>query len=490
MGMNPAKAGSPQGSPAGSPPSREGSVLAACGCKNCPAAQEIGRLKEEKRNLETENLRLKLELQEFRERYWLGKKKRETKEEGQDKKDVPKKRGPPFGHPGWFRKKPKRKPDYTEEVTLKKCSLCGSKAITELKEDAVEEHTQEDIELETRIVVSRYRHHYYWCKRCKDVVSGQGKGELTGSFIGPNAKALASWFKHDIKVSDRDLKRIFERLFKLKVSSGSFAGFRNQFLRRSQGLYEALKGRLRRSRMAYVDETGWKVDGKRHQLWSGSSKKVSVFAVHKSRGTKALKDLLGERFGGILVSDFLSTYERYKAKAKQKCNVHLIRELNKILKNWPDDPLTQRYCRRLKSLIQEALALKKDFKKGNLSPMSFQRKRKLIISDLADFEICLPNRKPLERIAKRIAKYKGEIFTFLNHPALEGHNNQAEGEIRPNVLFRKITFGNRSIEGAKNHSVTMSVIQTAKRNGLSPPNVLQKIWITPPEKQRLSLLGL
>lgn len=474
--MNPTKALPPQGG------------IAPCGCKNCPAAVEIGRLKEEKRNLETENLRLKLELQEFRERYWLGKRKKQAKAEG--KEDALRKRGPPFGHPAWFRKKPKGKPDSVEEVTLKKCSRCGSKAITELKEDTIEEHTQEDIELETRITVSLYRHHYYWCKRCGGVVSGLGKGELAGSFIGPNAKALASWFKHDIKVSDRDLKRIFERLFKLKVSSGSFAGFRNQFFRRSQGFYEALKGRLRRSRQAYVDETGWKVDGKRHQLWSGSNKKVSVFAVHKSRGAKALKDFLGERFSGTLVSDFLSTYERYEAKSKQKCNIHLIRELNRILKNWPDDPLTQRYCQRLKSLIQEALALKKDFKKGNLSWRSLRRKRKLIVSDLADFEICPPNRRPLVRIAKRIAKYKGELLTFLDNPALEGHNNQAEGEIRPNVLFRKITFGNRSLQGAKNHSVTMSVIQTAKRNGLSPPDALQKLWMTPPEKQRLSILGL
>lgn len=463
--------------------------LRACGCKDCPAGQELRRLEQINRNLETENLRLKLELQEFRERYWLGKKTK-SRQDSDTEEAFPKKRGPPFGHEGWFRKKPQRKPDYVEEVTLPKCPHCGSKAITELKEDAIEEHTQEDIEFETRVTVSLYRHHYYWCKKCKEAVSGVGKGELVGSFIGPNAKSLASWFKHDIKVSDRDLKRIFERLFNFECSSGSFAGFRNQFFRRSQGLYEALKGRLRRSREAYVDETGWKVDGQRRQLWSGSNPKVSVFNIHKSRGAKALKELLGERFSGTLISDFLSTYERYEAKFKQKCNIHLIRELNKILKNWQEDPPTQRYCRRLKALIQEALKIKKDFKEGNLSQGAFQQQRRLIICEISDFEICPPNRKPLERIAKRLIKYKGELFTFLDHPALDGHNNQAEREIRPNVLMRKITFGNRSMQGAKNHSVTMSVIQTAKKNGLSPPAVLEKLWKTPPEKHTLSLVGL
>lgn len=471
------------------PASPQQGISRLCGCKDCPAGQELRRLEEINRNLETENLRLKLELQEFRERYWLGKKKK-LKEESTGEEGLSKKRGPPFGHPGWFRKKPQGKPDYVEEVTLKGCPRCGSRKITELKEDTIEEHAQEDIEFDTRVTVSLYRRHYYWCKKCKDAVSGVGKGELMGSFIGPNAKSLASWFKTDIKVSDRDLKRIFERLMKLKLSSGSFAGFRNQFFRRSQGLYGALKERLRRSREAYVDETGWKVGGIRHQLWSGSNKKVSVFNVHKSRGAKALKELLGERFSGTLISDFLSTYECYEAKFKQKCNIHLVRELNRILKNWREDPPTQRYCLRLKALIQEALKIKKDFKAGRLSAVSLRRKRNLIISEISDFEICPPNRKPLERIAKRLIKYKGELFTFLDHPALDGHNNQAEREIRPNVLLRKITFGNRSIQGAKNHSVTMSVIQTAKKNGLSPPAVLEKLWKTPPEKHSLSLVGL
>lgn len=461
-----------------------------CRCKNCPAQEKLQALQEQAKALERENLRLKLELQEFRERYWLGKKKKKLEQDQAQPQVSSKKQGPPFGHPGWFRKKPKRKPDYLEDVILKKCPRCNSRVITELKEDTIEEHTQEDIEFETRITMSLYRHHYYWCKRCKDVVSGVGQGELVGSFIGPNAKALACWFKNDVKVSDRDLKRILEKLFKLKLSSGSFAGFRNQFFRRSQGFYEALKARLRRSREAYVDETGWKVDGDRHQLWSGSNKKLSVFSIHKSRGAKALKELLGERFGGALVSDFLSTYERYEAKFKQKCNIHLVRELNRILKNWKEDLPTQRYCQRLKALIQEALQIKKDFKEGRLSRRSFRKKRNLIVSEISDFEICPADRKPLARIANRLAKYKGELFTFLDQPGLEGHNNQAEREIRPNVLLRKITFGNRSMQGAKNHSLTMSVIQTAKRNGLSPPEVLQKLWMTPPEKQSLSLVGL
>ncbi|MEK7109803.1 MAG: hypothetical protein AAB876_01125, partial [Patescibacteria group bacterium] len=95
--MNPTQAGQPQGD------------NAPCGCVNCPAAQVLKGLEEKNRSLETENLRLKLELQEFRERYWLGKKKKKLEEESTGQEELPKKRGPPFGHPGWFRKKPTRK---------------------------------------------------------------------------------------------------------------------------------------------------------------------------------------------------------------------------------------------------------------------------------------------------------------------------------------------------------------------------------------------
>lgn len=54
------------------------------------------------------------------------------------------------------------------------------------------------------------------------------------------------------------------------------------------------------------------------------------------------------------------------------------------------------------------------------------------------------------------------MFTFLQDPAVAWNNNLAERMIRPNVIYRNRSFGNRSDRGAKAHGLMMSLIQTMK----------------------------
>ena len=454
----------------------------ACECALCATEKEI--LLKKIKGLEEENLKLKLELQEFRERYWLKTKKKEDTSEG--KTEPPKKHGAPKGHPGWYRKKPDHI-DETCEVTLQACPGCGSTNLTECVD--VEEHTQEDI-LIPQVKVTLYRKHVYWCKRCDKAVSGIGKDELPNSFIGPTAKSLAVWLKYDIKMSDRDLQRLFKQMFHLTIDPSSIPGFRNQLARHATDVYDKLKEELRGSKQAYVDETGWKLNGDRYQLWSASNHRVSVFMIHKSRGFKALQEFLGKRFNGTLISDFYSVYDKLPALFHQRCNVHLIRELKKILKSWPDDEPTQTYGKKLKAWAQDALALKRDWMNDVFSQDVFESRRRQIKDQMSQFQFPHPDRKPLLRMAKRMEKYKDKLLPFLDDPLVEGHNNRAERQIRPNVIFRKLTFGNRSIQGTLNHSMFMSVIQTAKLNDKSPPETLFKLWTLPKNNPSLNFIGL
>jgi len=454
----------------------------ACECSLCASEKE--NLHKKIKELEEENLRLKLDLKEFRERYWLKTKKKKDPADG--KIETPKKRGAPKGHPGWNRKKPDHI-DETQEVTLQACPECGSTDLSECVD--VEEHTQEDIVI-PQVKVTLYRKQVYWCKRCDNAVTGLGQDELPNSYIGPIAKSLAVWLKYDIKMSDRDLRRLFQQMFRLTIDPSSVPGFRNQLARHATNVYDKLQGELRGSKQAYVDETGWKLNGDRHQLWSASNDRVSLFMIHKSRGLKALKELLGERFNGTLISDFYSVYDKFVATFHQRCNVHLIRELNKILKSWPDDETTQIYGKKLKKWAQDTLALKRDWMNKVFSQEVFEDRCRQIKDQMSQFQFPNPDRKPLLRMAKRMEKYKDKLLTFLDDPAVEGHNNRAERQIRPNVLFRKLTFGNRSVQGTLNHSMFMSLIQTAKLNDRSPPEVLRKLWSLPNNNISLDFIGL
>ena len=46
------------------------------------------------------------------------------------------------------------------------------------------------------------------------------------------------------------------------------------------------------------------------------------------------------------------------------------------------------------------------------------------------------------RLARRLEKYRDELFTFLSHPEVPATNNHGEREVRFAVLIRKILNGN------------------------------------------------
>lgn len=80
----------------------------------------------------------------------------------------------------------------------------------------------------------------------------------------------------------------------------------------------------------------------------------------------------------------------------------------------------------------------------------------------------------VKRLVKRLRKYRGSILTFLYHDEVPFDNNHAERNIRPAVLMRKNSYGNRSQNGAEIQSILTRVFQTLKQRKLPPLETLQK----------------
>jgi len=431
----------------------------------------IIELRNENTKLKEELAYVRFELEELRsKRYKSGKKPPSIDSDSQA--PAPKKKGGLFGHAGWFRKKPK-KIDRTEEVKLSSCPKCGSSDITECGK--ISEHIQEDITL-PRVETVLYKHHHYYCKHCRKVISSKGKDELANSYIGPKAKAFAVFLCHAIKISERDVKTLFERAFNLKIVASSIAGFRYQLKRTGSPLYHLLLESLKKGSFIHADETGWKVDGINHWLWKFSNKKVCLSHIDQSRGQKVVEEIIGDKYNGVLISDFLSAYNKIPAKRKQRCLVHILRDLDKVKEYWQDDPEVLRYIIRLKRIFEDAIALQADYKDKDWNKV-YYKQRTALENSLKDFAFPNPNKRILKRFAKRLERHKDELLTFLYEKNIDYHNNHAEQQIRPDVIFRKITFGNRSENGARYHSVIMSILQTAKLNGIDPISTFKNILL-------------
>ena len=443
--------------------------------QNRDLLNENRELRKRVQALEEENSHLKFKLREFYEKIFGRRKKKKKSRKDNDRdsgnEPEPKKPGAPKGHPGWFRRKPNHI-DYIKEVKLKKCPKCGSRELRDLGK--VQEHTQEDIIIITQTEATCYKKRQYHCMECDHQVEGRGKEELPNSYIGPRAKALAVFLKYHIQVSDRDIKKLFQSLLGLTIVPSSIPGFRNQLTRYCKPLYEELLKRMKKSSLLNIDETGWRNNGEGRWLWKFTNQDVSINQILCGRGQKDLEKVLGKRYNGIIISDFLSAYNKIEAKAKQRCLVHLLRDLKKIRERIPDDKVAMRFAERLKAIIQKAVEIASVYQSGEISRKKLKKERRKLQDSLDDLKFADPSHKVLRRLVLRLKRHKHELLTFLDYPGIDYHNNHAERQIRPNVLLRKIVFGNRSDKGVLNHNCLMSIVQTAHLKKRDPLNVLQK----------------
>lgn len=171
------------------------------------------------------------------------------------------------------------------------------------------------------------------------------------------------------------------------------------------------------------------------------------------------------------VKDFHVAYDKTGRK-RQRCWVHLFREITKIR-----DPSMEekKVSKVLKKIFQDAKRLARE--RGKLAPWVFARRVKLLKDRLLEFGAQPYESKTWKRLSKRILKYHHEFFTFLEVPGVASDNNHAERMIRPNVIFRKISFQNMSRKGADAHEVLMGLLQTLRLQNKNLLNFFKSAYL-------------
>ena len=120
---------------------------------------------------------------------------------------------------------------------------------------------------------------------------------------------------------------------------------------------------------AHLDETGWREGGQRAGLWGAATMGVTVFVVRLSRGGPVARDLLGEAFDGILVTDRLSASNWYSVRWRQRCWAHLLRDIEAMSARGGG---SQEVGEALKNQAQQMLHWWHRVRDGTLSRSSFR----------------------------------------------------------------------------------------------------------------------
>jgi len=386
------------------------------------------------------------------------------------------------GHAGVTRTKPETI-DHVVEQTLTNCPDCHQ-ALSASQE--VTEHIQEDI-IPARVEVTLFQHHRYYCQCCKKMVTAPyAPNEVPHSFIGPNALIHMAILKYHHGLPGNKIVELFQEMTGLKITEGAIAkALQRMSVWLNVEMEEILKA-IRSSPDIRADETGWKINGKKHWLWAFVNQRLAGYKIRRSRGAKVVKEILGTDYGGILITDFYAAYNQVGAK-KQKCLVHLLREIHRCVERSDNQELLQ-YCKTLKRIIQDAIRLDQK-RQAMKKPVFCQRvakiKKRLYQWSMAEYE-----EKNLKRLQNRFLKHWESLTTFLEEERIPHHNNLCERHIRHHVILRNRSYQNRSQKGAKAHEVLMSLIQTLRLQNKAPIEFLKKAYLTHRQGNPTPLLAL
>jgi transposase len=375
-----------------------------------------------------------------------------------------KKPGRKQGHGGARRPKPPpERVDAHDEHRADCCPDCGGplNRCAETRRRYIE-----DIPRDTRPVVTEHVIHRDWCPRCQKKVEPPVPDALRGSPLGHRVLVFTAWLHYAL---GNTLAQIIDLLgfhLQFRLTRGGLL----QMWYRLQAVlypwYEQIQREALASGVLHADETGWRVNGKTHWLWCFTTPRLTYYMIHRSRGHPALLEFFTAEFTGILVSDFWGAYNAVVCALRQTCLVHLLRDLKQVEKYKSTAHDWAAFAKSLRRLLGDAIRLWRQH--SELPPESYTSRRERLARRLQVLIATPWQSGEARRLIKRLRRHQSDLFTFLDHDGVPFDNNHAEREVRPAVIIRKNSYGNRSEVGADAQAVLMTVFRTLKQRGHQP----------------------
>jgi transposase len=303
-------------------------------------------------------------------------------------------------------------------------------------------------------------------KRVLPKVSAKRLGVSGKRRIGVRLQSLVATLHIVGRMPLRTIQALLKSQYGLCLGGGTLVALLHDTAARGAGLLEEIKQCYRQAPAVNMDETGWRQDGQNGWLWCVVTPECRYFHISHSRSGDVARQLLGEEFAGVLLSDFLSAYHWYEGE-HQRCWAHLLRDLRAVKEQHPQDPEVQRWAKELHTLYEQA---RKKAKEGASLPQ-WRRARRAAACQQKALLLAAPHRErdgPLRLLAKRVCDFVMELFTFVEHPEVDSDNNAAERALRPMVIARKISGGTRSEEGSQTKAALMSLFGTWLVRGQDP----------------------
>jgi transposase len=432
------------------------------------ALEERDRALRDKQRLEDENARLREEIERLQ-------KELEASQRAARRQAAPFSRGEPKSHP----KSPGRKPGarygrhqrrplperVDEEIPVPvpaQCPACAGPLTLERIEPQYQE------EIVRRTWIRRFDIPICRCTRCGKRVQGRHPLQSSDAIgaaavqVGPEAVTLAVLMNKLQGLPHAAAAAILKQGFGLTMSRSAICRAIQRTARKAEATWHALRDAARRSALAHMDETGWKVEAQLHWLWAVVTEQITFCEILPGRGFVEAAAILGEEYAGWLIHDGLQLYYKFLKAAHQSCAAHLIRRCRDLVE--VATPAAARFPLAVKQLLEQGLALRDRYLEQQISLHGLWTATGRLEAKLDRLLARNYRDRANQRLANHLRHERPYLFTFLYCPGLvDATNNLAERVMRLLVVIRKNWGGNRSQRGARAQAVLTSILLTARQ---------------------------
>lgn len=316
------------------------------------------------------------------------------------------------------------------------------------------------------VEVTEHRLHRRRCPDCGKATRAELPADVPVGAFGPRLQAAVATLAVRNRVSRRDTVELVGELFGAGLASGTVDAILARTGEALEEPYEDLLAHVRRAPALNVDETGWRLRGKKRTLWGAVIPGAAVFRIAPDRHEREVAALLGDDFKGIVGSDRWWAYRGFDPDRRQVCWSHLIRDFTahaeglaaqkrfgeaglaiarRLFESWDrfqDHGDRRRLKREAAPLRGELRALLEGGSKGRPNKLTWG-------------------------ISKNLLKVFPALWTFTEIEGVEPTNNVAERALRGPVIYRKLSLGSQSARGEQTIQRLLSASVTCRLQGRS-----------------------
>lgn len=314
-----------------------------------------------------------------------------------------------------------------------------------------------------RPLIFQYDLHRLRCPCCGRPRLADLPAGTSWSAFAPRLEAHIAMLAGVFRLSRRQVRQVVEEIFGCPISLGAVDA---AIMRTSAILadpWEALRDYIRQAELVHADETSWPLAGAQQWLWLAASALAACYRIDPHRSQAAAKELLGESFGGFVVSDRYAGYHFLDVLQQQLCWCHLIRALielsqqvrtpGKLGKKLVE--LSRQVIKTHHRYLEDAHDL--DWLREQLAPLR-ARMQELLQQGARG------RHQRTANFCEGLLNEYDALWTFCDVKNLDIpiDNNAAERALRHAVIMRRVQLGTQSEQGNRWVERILSVRETLR----------------------------